>query len=361
MTNVRCTGAGADVDDTEREWQERRWAEEKALRHEELAQQQRLSLSATVVSAVSILVAAAGVIASILVASHNSREQQRQQARSERISSQQFEYNEIVTGLASRAAAVQTNSMRGLTEYVDDESNFESRRAQRVGVQDAIATLITFIEDESDVDGSSTLSNYQAPQPVVVSRAIQSLKALVNDRSLGRNAADVSRGNFHGVALSGLAPQGRFLAVGADFRRADLEDLTVRPGASFRFSFLTCARLNDARFKTADLTGADLTGADLTGADLSHVTGLTSQQIHGSILSGTKLPDGVSRDVATAWGVSSTRCVRIANHMTGMRAGQGFGSWHCPHTAAQARRYKDGISPEMEVADLMKVCRIRDR
>ncbi len=188
------------MDDTERAWQEQRWAEEKALKHEELAQQQRLSLSTTVVSAVSILVAAAGIIASILVASHNSRDQQRQQARSERISSQQFEYNEIVTGLASRAAAVQTNSMRGLTEYVNDSSNFPSTQAQRVGVQDAIATLISFIEDESDVNGSSTLSNYQAPQPVVVSRAIQSLKKLVNDASLGRNAADVSRGNFHGVA-----------------------------------------------------------------------------------------------------------------------------------------------------------------
>ena len=252
--------------------------------------------------------------------------------------------------------------MRGLTEYVNDSSNFPSTQAQRVGVQVEIATLISFIEDESDVNGSSTLSNYQARRSLfVVSRAMKSLKKLVNDASLGRNAADVSRGNFHGVALEGLAPRGTLIAVGADFRHANLKDLTVRPRASFRYSFLTCAQLNGARLRTADLTGADLTGADLTGADLSHVTGLTSQRIHGAIVSGTQLPDGVSRDVASRWGVSSTRCVRIANHMTGMRAGQGFGSWHCPHTKAQARRYKDGISPRMHVADLMKVCTIRDR
>ena len=227
---VRCTRAGADVDDTERAWQEQRWAEEKALKHEELAQQQRPSVSRPPSSRPSPSWSLPrGSSRRFSSRVHNSRNQQRQQARSERISSQQFEYNEIVTGLASRAAAVQTNSMRGLTEYVNDSSNFPSTQAQRVGAQDAIATLISFIEDESDVNGSSTLNNYQAPQPVVVSRAIQSLKKLVNDASLGRNAADVSRGDFHGVALEGLAPRGTFIAVGADFRRANLKDLTVRP------------------------------------------------------------------------------------------------------------------------------------
>lgn len=323
---------------------------EHDLREREIDQNRRLANRSTVVSGLSVLVATAAIVWSVLSTSANGRE-----------STRQATYHDLISGLGSTSAAVQTGSMRTLVEYVRDEGNYagDSAKQQR-GAEDAMAILRSFIEDESIPVGRGGLADYQSPQPLVVPEALRSIKAIAENRAFRPIAVDVSRGNFHGVSFANFSPLGGFLAVGADFRRANLSHLDLeKHGADLRYAFFTCANLSDAKLGATSMMGTDLTGADLSGADLSNVTGLTTQQLHGATASkDTKLPKGV-RISGNQWGSTSSSCSTLVNHMTAMRAGQGFGGWHCPTTRLAAKAYRDGINPAEHVHDLIAVCRAR--
>ncbi len=250
--------------------------DERAPREGELGAQRRAITATTVVAILSFLVSAATVAASVFFSirtlnqsTRQFRQSLEQSAAESRQSSRDTQYNTIVTGLSSPAAAVQDNSMWLLREFVQDKSNYPSRATQQRGARDAIQTLGAFIEDNSSITGHSGLSYYESPQPIILSKAMVQLKTLDSDTTLGSHDADVSRGNFHGISLPYFTPHGSFLAVNTDFRRANLRGLDLRAQpAELAEGFFTCANLSNAKFGGADLAGADLTGADLSGARL---------------------------------------------------------------------------------------------
>lgn len=84
----------------------------------------------------------------------------------------------------------------------------------------------------------------------------------------------------------------------ANLRNADLRDAAL-PSAIFFGADLTDANLQGtdlrkARFANAELSACDLRDSDLRDADLSEVTGLQSQQLAGSNLSGADLPPEIA-------------------------------------------------------------------
>jgi uncharacterized protein YjbI with pentapeptide repeats len=289
-------------------------------------------------------------------------------------SSRDTHYNAIITGLGSPAAAVQTSSMRQLTEYVEDLSNYDGSRHDRsAGAFDAIQTLDAFIEDESTTVGFRGLHDYQSPEPIVLSRAATQLKELESNADLGKHIADISRANLHGIYLPSVVPTGNLIAEAADFRRATLSNLDLTQGLTDRqpdltFAFFTCASLTSAHLGTANLAWADLTGADLRGADLSDVQGLTAAQVHGVTVGPfTKFPpplDDTLRRIRAhpdlQWGIGSAQCNTLVNHMTGMQAGWGYLDTHpCPTSRHEAARL--AFSPPFDGSrlDLVVACRLR--
>jgi hypothetical protein len=283
-----------------------------------------------------------------------------------RDSSRETHYSQIIDGLGSPAAAVQTSSMRLLVEYVEDRSNYHSDAEQQTGALDAIQTLAAFIEDQSSVPGFVGLHDYNSPQPIVLSRAAVQLVHLESDPALGTHVADLSRANLHGIYLSGLVPTGNLLAVAADLRRSALPGLDlghVLPGhvPDLDFADLTCASLVGTRWADASVTGADFSGADLRGADLSHVSGLTSAQLHGATVGPlTRLPSGVHVSEDQAWGAGSGTCHTLVDHMTGMQAGWGYLTTHpCPLSVRRARHLTFSPPFDGRLRDLVEVCRIR--
>jgi hypothetical protein len=294
--------------------------EEMRLRHEELARQQRSSRMNIAIAMLTVIFSAAAVTSGIFFTTRQARSNDAQFKRNVR----DTVYNNIVTGLGSSAAAVQVNSMRLLVQYVTDRSNYDDGKRQQEGIVNAIQTLDAFIEDKS-LETSNGLTNYESPQPIVLSRAMTQLKILDGDASLGSHSADVSRANLHGISLPYFAPQGAFLAVATDFRLATLHHLDLRKRqASLQGSFFTCSVLNSAHFGNANVDGADFSGADLRAADLAGVTGLTSEQLHGATTdAGTKLPAGAMVS-GTSWVPGSRKCADVVDEMTGMLAGQGY-------------------------------------
>jgi hypothetical protein len=257
-----------------------------------------------------------------------------------RSSADQFErtvkvnqYSDIVDGLASDSVGVQVNSLRRLVRYVTTEDNYEDDGTQWDAAVDAAQTLSTFITDESTVPGHEGLTSYRDPQPIVVARALGQLVQLMKG-GFATIDVDLSRGNFHGVNVAGVAPQGAFVAVGADFRsvNATAWDLTGTD-ADLSNAFFTCANLQTSKLGAADLAGTDLTGANLRGADLSQVRNLTSAQLTGALVGPvTRLPgDVVAPDPDDAWGVqddedfgTTPACRRMMEEMTDLPAGAGY-------------------------------------
>lgn len=329
--------------------------DEKRFRHSELKQQRLSSALTVVIAALSFCVALVAVLVSVqqLKASTSQYEKSARESR----------YTDIVAGLGSSAAAVQTNSMRLLAEYAEDRNNFDSSESQDIAADDAIQTLMAFIEDQSSVRGFTGLADYESPQPIVLSRAAVVLMRLADERGLGSHAIDISRANLHGISLTGMIrPEGKIIARDTDFRRASLGFMNVSGvTADFSYSYFTCARLGAVKFGRANLLGADLSGADLSGADLSHVQNLTPGQLHG-VTTGpkTRLPSGIHVSAADAWGVDSSTCHTLVDHMTGMQAGWGYLSTHpCPTTLRRARRMT--FSPPFDGTrrDLATACAIR--
>jgi hypothetical protein len=310
----------------------------------------------TWVPLVTLVVSVATVIASV---SLTIRQLEMSTAQF-RDSARDSHYSQIVAGLGSSAAAVQTNSMRLLAEFVEDRHNYPSKKAQHVGALDAMQTLMAFIEDQSSVRGFTGLHDYQSPQPIVLSRAMFQLERLDNNPRLGSWAVDISRANLHGINLKGFAPSGNLVAESVDLRRAVLTGLDLaHVGGDLRYAYLTCATLTGARLGRADLTGADLSGADLRGADLSHVTGLTSAQVHGAWTGRrTRLPRGV--EVADPLGWDQSTCHTVADYMTGMQAGWGYLDTHpCPIGIRAARALTFSPPYDGRRRELVGVCRIR--
>jgi uncharacterized protein YjbI with pentapeptide repeats len=348
-------------------------ADELAMRERELAAQRRATTWTTIVASMSFFVSAITVAASVFFSirtlnqsTSQFRQNLQESAAESRQSSRDTQYNTIVTGLSSDAAAVQDNSMWLLREFVDDPSNYSGKSAQQQGARDTIQTLSAFIEDNSFTKDHSGLSYYESPQPIILSKAMVQLKALDGDATLGSHDADVSRGNFHGISLPYFAPKGSFLAVNTDFRRAILHhlNLSAQP-ADLAGSFFTCANLKDANFGAANLTNADLTGADLSGADLSKVQKqtLTAAQLHGVTISPTtKLPPQVSIDVTGSpqWGADSRKCAQLVDRMTGMEGGQGYSSAHpCPTNPQAAARLHTDPPFDGTLTDLVTACKMR--
>jgi uncharacterized protein YjbI with pentapeptide repeats len=312
--------------------------------------------------------------------SQQSAEQFRQQFHRSTIefevSSRADRYGQIVGGLDSSAAAVQTSSMRQLTDFVRDRRNFSDQTEQGQGVLNAVQTLLAFIEDKSTVEGQTGLTDYQSPIPIILSRAMSRLavlledvslvsyrsRLLITDTELGGWRGDVSRANLHGISLPGFQPLGRLTATAADFRRADLARLDLsKQVAQLNSAFFTCASLVDARLGPANLAGADLSGADLSGADLSHVTGLDADQLRGATTSSTTLlPGNLPDRVRRGWGVHSPRCFHLVNAMTGMRGGQGYSEvLPCPKNPDVARRTRFDPRFSGDFDDLVRACSLR--
>jgi hypothetical protein len=171
---------------------------------------------------VSAITVAASVFFSIRTLNQSTsqfRQNLRQSAAESRQSSRDTQYNTIIMGLGSDAAAVQDSSMWSLREFVNNPSNYPNKSAQQQSARDAIQTLSAFIEDNGFVKDHTGLTYYESPQPIILSKAMVQLKALDGNATLGSHDADVSRGNFHGMSLPYFAPKGSFFAVNADFRR----------------------------------------------------------------------------------------------------------------------------------------------
>jgi len=342
------------VDPEERVFRER----EFALRRTEMAHARRFALISAVIAVLTVLFSAIAVIGSIRSASSQARSNDAQFRKNVRNTT----YNNIVTGLGSSSGAVQVNSMRLLSQYVRDPSNYDTPDRQQDGVINAIQTLAAFIEDKSS-DGSHGLTDYESPQPIVLSRAMTQLKQLVSDPRLGSHPTDISRANLHGISLPYLSPQGPFLAVATDFRRATLNHLNLTDSPSspdLRASFFTCSVLTKARFGDANVSLADFSGADLSGADMAHVQNLDSRQIRGvTVTPKTRLPKGVTV-TGPAWGASSRKCADMADQMTGMISGQGYTSRiPCP---ADTHQWGDGLARRKfkgRLEDLVAVCTAR--
>lgn len=346
--------------------------EERILREREIASQQKSTRSSTRIAIASFLVSAAAVAASVFFSSRTLNESASefrynvtQSTKQFQQSSREAHYSVIVSGLSSSAAAVQNNSMWLLREFVEDSSNYANDKvAQQAGARDAIQTLSAFIEDNSVVRGKTGLSYYESPQPIILSRAMNHLKAIDSNTTLGSHDADVSLGNFHGLSLPGFVPNGSFLAEATDFRRANLHGLDLRAQpADFSDAFLTCANLEDSRFGKAELFGADLTGANLAGADLSQVKDLTSEQLHGvTISTKTRLPSTVTVDGRQPWGAGSLKCAHLVDRMTGMHGGQGYTSSHpCPSDTAAAESLHTDPPFDGRVQDLVTACTMRNQ
>jgi hypothetical protein len=309
---------------------------------------------------ITSIVAIATVVSSVIFSTINYRQSIRQFTASSRAS----QFNTIVSGLDSSAGAVQVDSMWLLREFVEDRSNYSSAQAQQDGARDAIQTLAVFIEDKSLNLHQSGLSYYASPIPIIVSRAMDQLKALEDDPSLGSHTADVSHGNFHGISLPGFHPAGSFLAVNTDFRRASLANLnlTAETNDSLAYSFFTCADLTNARFGTADVQAADFTGANLSGADLSHVKHLRRRQLIGVRTNArTQFPKRLRHYHArVTWGASSSACDELVDRMTGMVGGQGYvPSLPCPTTPASVRRLNTDPPFTGRPSDLAEACAMR--
>ena len=313
---------------------------------------------AAFLSLVTIIVSAFAIVRTL----DNNEQQLRQSTTEFEVSSRDNHYNQIISGLQSSAAAVQANSMRLLTEFIEDEENYESDLDRHEGVTNGIQILTAFIEDNSTDPDKPGLSNYQSPVPIILSRAMARLRAVLENEKLGVNRADISRANMHGISLPDFEPRGTLLAVAADFRRASLRDLDLSAAsAELTAAFFTCSDLTAARFGEANVNNADFSGAILSGADLSQVKELESEQLNGAVIdNATKLPPGVTPP--TSWGENrGEHCYYLVNEMTGMRGSQGYSDLvPCPMTLGAAREIE--FEPEFagELRDLAQACRMRN-
>ncbi len=313
---------------------------------------------AAFLSLVAIIVSAYAIVNTL----ENNEQQLHQSTMEFETSSRDNHYNQIISGLQSSAAAVQANSMRLLTEFIEDERNFDGdEEAHQEGVTNAVQILTAFIEDNSTEPNKPGLSNYQSPVPIILSRAMARLEAVLENDALEPNRADISRANLHGISLPDFAPRGRLLGEAADFRRASLRDLDLTAeAAELTAAFFTCADLTGARFGQANVNNADFSGAILSGADLSRVRDLEAEQLNGAVVDGaTRLPRGVTPP--TSWGDDrGERCFYLVNEMTGMRGSQGYSDLvPCPVTLGAAREIE--FEPEFagELRDLAQACRMR--
>src|SRR6478672_6595096 len=136
---------------------------EISLREREIAQNRRSANRSTLVSGLSVLVAVVAIVWSVWSTSASGRE-----------SARQATYHDLVAGLCSQYAAVQTGSMRTLVEYDSDEENYAGDSdKQQTGAEDAVAILRAFIQDQSRPVGRGGLSDYQSPQPLIVPEALR--------------------------------------------------------------------------------------------------------------------------------------------------------------------------------------------
>lgn len=251
-------------------------------------------------------------------------------------SSQEEYYWNIVGGLGSDSAAVQISSMRMLNLFVQDVSKFDGDAdRQRLGVVQALATLAAFVREESG-QTSNGLRAFSEDVPLIVEPALREIKDLASNWRLGAHGLDINEADLHGLYIQGFTILGQFAAPAADFRRADLTNISLVDG-DLKGAFFTCATLQGGDLGGASLEFADFTGADLRDADLSQVQNLNIAQLTGVWMNDeTKMPGNLKQDVldkqqagtpeAGAWleQPQDPRCSRVVREMTSMIAGQGY-------------------------------------
>lgn len=340
------------MDPDERDFKER----DLKMREEELFRARRSARINAWIALAAVVFSATAVLYGIKSTSDQARSNDKQFRKNVRDTT----YNNIITGLGSSSGAVQVNSMRLLSQYIREPSNYDNRTRQNEGVVNAIQTLVAFIEDKSS-DTSKGLTNYESPQPIVLSRAMNQLKLLVSDSSLGSHETDISRANLHGISLATLAPQGPFTAIATDFRRANLKSLDLTKGpANLNSAFFTCANLAGTQFGEANVEATDFSGADLSDADLRRVKNLRSEQLHGvKVSNGTRFPKGISVQGDHPW-LTEHKCSDIVDQMTGMISAQGYvDRVPCP---LDEQAWTTGVVRERftgDMKDLVAVCTAR--
>jgi len=286
----------------------------------------RFSLAITLIS---VLLATAISSLAIKTSLDSSEEANRNNTEQFAANSRMTYFKNIVDGLASNSAAVQVTSMRLLTEYVNDSTNYEGNAGkQRDGARDALQTLSAFVQDKS-ADRSKGLPDYRVDIPLIVDRAVSQMDSIASNRAFGSPIIDMNEADLHGRYMVDFAPSGKLSAPGIDLRRGTLTNMDLTSAeADLSGGFFTCAALQNAKFGAAYLQNADFTGADLAGADLRNVRDLHANQLHGANLQNAQLSDGLKQelasDVTTPWRTDSARCTNTVNQMTGMLAGQGY-------------------------------------
>ena len=235
-----------------------------------------LELKQLKVNQLMVIISAVAIVATIalnLWATNSSSEQSDATTRAANeqfgATSRETYFNNLLTGLASGSAAVQVTSMRLMTAFVEDVSNYSGSVTQRNdGVRNDPQTLWAFISDASDAKTAGPM-DYTLPLPIIILRAIGEARSMIDDGGLGVHDLNLDRANLHGLYLEGLKPTGKLPAVGADLRRADLSGTDLRNrSAALNGAFLTCANLEDVYFGVATVYGTDFVGANLIGADL---------------------------------------------------------------------------------------------
>jgi hypothetical protein len=251
-------------------------------------------------TAISTVLSALAIIASVCVATVQIVDAQHEQSAdaAQRLrATLQANYDAMVQELGSSSYAVQLNAIRRLVQFVEDrhrENYPQNACDQWFAAGNLAQTLEEYITTTRDSDAAK--------------RTAQQLRLLTSQGDVpappsghadcnGGHDVSLNSVDLDYVDLSGwvLPPATHFGLYSVSLRGASLARLDLRRTGyvpSLQNSDLRCADLSDAQLGRADLRGTDLRGADLRGADLSATTGLDSiNQLAGaSVNARTKLP-----------------------------------------------------------------------
>ena len=183
----------------------------------------------------------------------NNEQQLRQSSTEFQVSSRDNHYNQIISGLQSSAAAVQANSMRLLTEFIEDRSELRERPGPTRGRHERDPDPDGVHRRQQHRSGQTRALELPVPCPHHLSRAMARLRAVLENQELGSTeqtsvvqTCTASRfRTSNPVARSGCRSR---------LRRASLRDLDVRAApAELTAAFLTCSDLTAARFGEANV------------------------------------------------------------------------------------------------------------
>jgi hypothetical protein len=280
-------------------------------------------------------------------------------------------YTDILNGLSSTSPAVQVDAVARLVRFVTVDSSRTSSVDQSYQAKSLQQTLVTFIRAESSVPATGLVDYDQHPPQwdvaAIAAKQLEQLLAYLHGRSavdsIFRGSAqsyaissiELDHVDLHGFNQAGLTVDVSTDLDGADLREAQLSGIRVTAPLNLEQADLTCADLNGssdrpASLGSADLAYADLTGANLSSLDLRSVQNLTPQEVQHTVFDQrTKWPryywqgrqrlSFVPPRPDDAMQNNRLECTYLIQHMTGMRAGQGYQSrWGWPKSADTSPR-----------------------